>query len=155
MMMPLPTYENVEGWTGRAVVDSMEPKYLTSDTSLDGMVYLPRPCRNVLFVVEGPLDALKIACATESDSIAAVAILGKHVNVEKAGRIRKLASSAQQIAVSLDADTAIGEAYGVVRELQQAVPWCTVRRVPVPDWYKDAGAVPMPLLRDWALTVKS
>jgi hypothetical protein len=154
ILMPVPIYSDVEGWTGRAMFGHMEPKYLTSDTATEGMIYAPRPCRDTLFIVEGPLDALKLACATEDDSVAAVAILGKHVNVEKLGRIRGQAKVAQRIAVSLDSDTAIGEAYTVLREIEQAVPWCTVSRAPLPRPYKDAGEMPMHELRTWAATVK-
>jgi hypothetical protein len=77
-------------------------------------------------------------------------LLGKHVNSAKLMRIRNAAEHTSVINVALDADTAIGEAYNVVREIGQAVPWCTVRRYPIPGRYKDPGEIPMAQLRNWA-----
>jgi DNA primase len=148
LLLPLSDGEELRSWTGRAWgLD--EPKYLEQKSGLPGLVYSPRPARNTLLLVEGPMDALKLAVAGEDLPVAATALTGKAISPERLWRIVQLAKASQQILLALDSDAALAEAMRLLAELKAALPGKVVRRVKMPEHHKDPGEIPLYLAQQW------
>jgi hypothetical protein len=147
LLLPIQDDGAIVSWTGRALRPGMEPKYLTETTDAGNFLYLPRSIRETLVVVEGPMDALKIAVATNNLSISAVAILGKGY-FNKLDKIAKLAEGCTRILLALDIDVSISTSYEVVYELASRVS-CPVNNLGIPYGYKDAAELELEEIQEW------
>lgn len=147
LLLPIRSEGQVISWTGRSVLPDLEPRYLTADTDLRKLVYLPRSVRSTLLVVEGPLDALKIAVATEALPVSSVALLGKGY-YNKLDALAELAKDCREIEVALDADVSITVAFDFIHELSARVS-CPVNRLVLPAGEDDPGGMELEAIREW------
>lgn len=147
LLLPVRLNDEVLTWTGRALDGRLSPKYLTDPIDRP-MVYLPRSVRDTLIIVEGPLDALKIAAASDALPVSSLALLGKGMAPAKLELIAELAKAARHVCVALDADVLISDVYALIYELQAMINR-TITRLPLPDWVKDPGDLSADDVDDW------
>ncbi len=138
LLLPLREAGDVISWTGRAVRENVSPKYLMQSVENPGLLYVPSAARaHTMVVVEGPLDALKVAAGVEGMGIMAVALVGKSLGPSKLWRLHKLSEGCARCLVALDSDVSISYVYNVVRELAGALDIRYVQRWPIHTGYKD------------------
>lgn len=143
------------GFTGRALLPHMSPKYLTHE-SVQHAIYAPilgadderiavaallglaltesriqqilRLYQKVrtLVIVEGPFDAVKVAWAT-----------------------RLLRGYPRSLLVGLDSDQPVTVVYDLINELAPYVGRDTIIRARLPDWAKDPGELELEECRTW------
>lgn len=147
LLIPITEQDAVVSWVGRSLRPSLEPKYLIERCD-HPVIYVPRRPRDILVVVEGSLDALKIAVATTAISISSVALLGKGTAVEKISRISTLAVNCKRILVALDADVSVVSVLDIVHEVARCVD-CPVDYLMMPNGYKDAGDMALDEINNW------
>jgi hypothetical protein len=139
LLIPLKYDGAVRTWTGRSVQPYIEPKYLVNKIDDPSQLYIPRPPRNTLYVVEGPIDALKICVAFENTDISAVALCSRDLN---AARIRRIqAFNCLNVFLMLDNDTPTTQTLQMLGDLAMCLRGCYVARRKLPGAYKDAGEV--------------
>ncbi len=140
VLFPLTTGGEVCSWTGRRVKEHFEPRYRVGGAEDPAALYVPRIPRTVMYVVEGQMDALKIAAGFEGTGVSAVALGSKDLN---AGRILHLQRLAPPLVhVLLDADAPMHQQFQMQKDLRAALRSCTVSRCRMPAPYKDAGQIP-------------
>lgn len=149
LLLPIKEGASVVAWTGRALRKDMEPKYLTEKSGREGLVYQPRPHRRLLIVVEGPLDALKLAVAGERTNTSAVALTGKQLSAARLTHLLMDSEEVEEGALALDADTALWEASRMLAELRGAFRLKPFRRAKLPEGYKDPGEMSLSSARQW------
>lgn len=149
LLLPILEKGSVVAWTGRALGKDMVPKYLTESSGREGLVYQPRAHRHTLVICEGPLDALKLAVAGERYPVSAVALTGKQLNADRLAHLLDGADEVERVLLCLDADTAIWEASRMLAELVGSFRGREVRRIKLPEDYKDPGELPMDEARAW------
>jgi hypothetical protein len=135
-------------WVGRDITGLLEPKYLMYEARPSGLFYLPRAMRRVMLVVEGPIDALKIAVATETEDFTPVALAGKGLNSSKILRLRELAESCEQLLLAVDYDVSLAERLAMRRMLEGDLG-LPVKFLNIPAGYNDPGAMPIPAIKSW------
>lgn len=152
LLVPLTIGGAIISWTGRLIGDKPGPKYRTQPAPGFPVLYAPRQdtIGEVTIVVEGPLDALKIAsaCHSHQPSILPVALCGKQLNAAKLMEIRWYTSGCKLSLVALDADVKLGEIYEVVAELSGALR-IPVRRIALPAGAKDPGELAHERIMPW------
>lgn len=144
LLLPVRIKGQVVAWTGRDIRSNPRLKYLTSEQLHSGMVLCPRPPNRKVVIVEGPLDAYKIVAATKG--VAAISMLGKHLNSDRLLHIRKLTERCDRVLFCPDADVGVGR-YSMTNELSQAVR--NVELVDLPPGYKDPGEMELYTIRNW------
>lgn len=151
LLLPLPEQYEVESWVGRAMVSDLDPKYRMEQENSEGLIYLPRGPRSIMEIVEGPMDALKLAVATQDDDHFCAALLGKQLTAAKRLRLMALCRDVKLVVVALDNDSSAADNTLVAYTLQQTLPHCEIiHRRGAALIYKDAGETPMRELRLWA-----
>lgn len=139
----------LRGWTGRALQKDTQPRYLTQESGVEGLLYIPRAPRALLIAVEGPLDALKLAVAGEPLPIAVAALTGKHLSEPRLWRLRHLMRASTSFRLCLDADTGFLERQRMLAELRGIANGEPVQRLILPEGYKDAGEMPLTIAAQW------
>jgi hypothetical protein len=139
-------------WVGRAI-DHHTPKYLAESTE-QTLLYVPRMVRDIVVLVEGAFDALKISVATEAHPISAIGLMGKGFSPKKLILLEQTVRLASQVLIALDADVGIGESYQLVNELV-AILHRPVTRLELPYGVKDPGEMSLNDIRDWLLAIVS
>jgi hypothetical protein len=136
-------------WTGRAIDADRELRYLMQEVDRDGLIYIPRLIREVCFAVEGPIDALKIAAATESNRISAVGLMGLGLSE---ARILSLIEALQHCTLLLLApDSTVPDWSRLLNYLRGNLPSrITVGRASLAGIAKDAGELSYEGVRQWA-----
>jgi hypothetical protein len=137
------------GWTGRAVSKDAELRYLTEHGNRDGAIYVPRAGRYTMFIMEGPMDALKGAVATEDLPISTLALTGKQLNPARLANVAAACARSAVVLMTLDADTTVGERSRMLAELRGACRHAEVRMVRGPSETKDVGAMTEDQARRW------
>lgn len=148
LLIPFWERESLLTWSGRAIRSNLFPKY-EMPPGPEGAIYLPRPPRQRMMIVEGPIDALKIAVATEDMGIGVVAMAGLALNAARLNRIRKLAEYVETFELVTDATVPVSVWRNLLNELKTAVPQCQVKRRPMCEDYNDPGEMPLEAIRDW------
>lgn len=139
--------DDLLGWTGRAITKSAKARYIAHPTG-DAMEHLlwesatTRP-GDVLIVVEGPFDALKVAAAADFPATV-VALMTNHAGPAKLARIIKLGLIAKTTLVILDAG-AEGQALNLWRDLAVIQPQLAF----VPREFKDPGEMSFKEVREF------
>jgi hypothetical protein len=134
-------------WAGRAI-DARSPKYLMESYGDGAAVYCPRRTRGVVVLCEGPLDALKIAAATEDEDISAIATAGKNLNSAKLLTLRSMCAG-RIVMFAPDGDVSIGERNRLRSELAGSLDARYLGTLAVPSDYKDPAEIPLPLITPW------
>jgi DNA primase len=146
LLIPFKDKGRVEGFTGRAIYPHMDPKYKTEAPG--DLIYVPHIPEHpqALVLVEGPLDALKLAVACPY--LLAVSILGLAMHAAKLERIYALAAKTQTILFVLDNDQPRSVVYPMLDELSAAIRK-KVDRCAVPGSAKDPGELEIEDIRQW------
>jgi hypothetical protein len=135
-------------WTGRTWDNRLHPKYLMDGEKIAGMVYQPRLARRIVIICEGPIDALKIAVATENEDISAIALSGKSINASKLLMLRQLCGNSL-VVFAPDNDVTVGEAYSLKSQLAMALESVHKGIMRLPQGYKDPGEMPLSKIPAW------
>lgn len=155
VLMPIYANGQLITWHGRSMRGSLEPKYLAqADGSIGAtLLYVPGdaqpPPGSRLIIVEGQMDALKIAAARVPGTYAA-ALTGKAMGPEKVMRLRQLGQQCAEIGLSLDPDAGLAEAMRILAELRGAgLPQVKRKLLPEALGYKDVGDMPYHAITKW------
>jgi hypothetical protein len=153
VLIPFAVDGIVVSWAGRATTSYLRPRYRMYDPSPPGLIYVPRviTTEQTVVIVEGQFDALKIAVATERDSVGVIGLSGK--NLDSADRLLRLAhvlgKSRRLILLALDPDVSVGVASHSIMLVAQALRWCYVARLHVPVGQEDPGAMSLGDAQKW------
>jgi hypothetical protein len=147
LLIPLHDGQMQTSWTGRAILPDVQPKYKMQEIEAEGLICCPRPPRREMVLVEGPIDALKLAVAGELTNTYPVALTGLHLGGARLWRIAAL--GARRGFLALDSTTGYTIASRMLAELRMAMPDTSWRRAALPADYKDAGELPLAEATDW------
>ena len=147
LLMPLIDDGSVLTWTGRAW-DNRVPKYLMTADKIEGAVYVPRLPRATVVLCEGPMDALKIAAATEDEDISAIALAGKALNASKLLRLARI-TKGKNVLFCPDFDVPVGEAYNLLNNLATSLDHVFMNVLRLPEGFKDPGELPLDIIPAW------
>jgi hypothetical protein len=145
LLLPIKDRQEIVSWTGRDITGKLTLKYLTSEEYHPSLVYCPRLPRDNVMIVEGPLDALKIAAAVPE--WAGVALLGKGLGLAKLMRIRGLIRGCKRAYFVPDGDVPIASSYTMLNELMMTNTSIDIARLP--PSHKDTGAMDYYEIRNW------
>lgn len=156
ILMPIHQPDGKIGFTGRAILPRLTPKYLTHEAVKFGVYvpYLPWYIAEKFksfVIVEGPFDALKLAWSLMGDSppeAVVASLLGLALPPARVRSLIELARRSDQVLVALDSDQPVSVAYQIIRELSSHLQ-CRVVRCPMPGGVKDPGEMQMQELRLW------
>jgi hypothetical protein len=150
LLIPVYWKDELLTWIGRAIKPELTPKYYNRPCNDDSYIYVPRPQAKVQIIVEGPLDALKLAVALAGTDVSGVALCSKALNASKMLKLRSL--PAQGWHLMLDNDAPLADAFAMQRELAGALGGLYIGRLRPPSSFKDAGEMPEGLVRaTWGL----
>jgi hypothetical protein len=154
----IPYYENgsLISWVGRSITNH-DPKYL-AQISDEGVLYVPGRARaryDTGVLVEGPLDALKIAAACRTQGIMAAALSGKALPASKLLRISRFLDCCSGRYLALDADVPMSQIMAAICTIACALKSRYIRRLPIPRGHKDPGELSYLEVRTWLTGMKS
>lgn len=136
------------GWTGRAMRDELEPKYLT-ESATGAAIYVPRAVRGTAIIFEGPMDALKVSTATEHMSVTPIALLGLSSDPLRSYQLNILLRRCDQLYISLDQEIAFPQYRQLVGGLAPSIKRLYKGPLQVPRPFGDAGAMPLTTIERW------
>jgi len=105
----------------------------------------------ILYVVEGPFDALKIDCYGRENGVRAVCLFGKHATAHQLELLSIALSAFDRVTILLDND-AIAEAQDIAQTLSDQHASNKIRLGHLPNAVKDPGDLTMEQvrgMRDW------
>lgn len=106
LCIPILTGEGMVGWTGRAILPGMEPRYLAyPDSQVKARVFNEWRVRKggrVLVIVEGPLDCLKLDWFGRGVGLRSVALMGTSATDAQVGRLLGMTEGFASTAILLD-----------------------------------------------------
>jgi hypothetical protein len=142
MRVLLPLYYDgaIRTWTGRAASKQLDLRYKTNDIGDRSQLYIPAPPREVLYLVEGPIDALKITVALEGTAASAVALCSKDLNDSRI--LRLIGLGCKEVRVLFDNDAPLSQQFSTLNPLASHLRTCNVPRWRLPARYKDAAEAP-------------
>jgi hypothetical protein len=152
LLIPYYWHGNVIAWTGRDIVGRSPIKYLTSKQHAGGLLFVPGktiPHHNRSILLEGPLDAIKVACACDGTGFYPAAISGKSITHEKLNMLLDITSNTVETLLSMDNDVPFSQLLAIKRQLK---PWINIRLYAIPDFYKDCGEMYIPNITTWLKT---
>jgi len=148
LLIPIRLDGAVVSWLGRDMTGRFAPKYKMQQSQHEDLTYSPRMPRDVLVVVEGSVDALKVAVATTDRPVSSVALLGKNFSTARVRYLAKLAKDCKRVLIALDSDTSIVDTDALYYELSSRVR-CAVDNLPMPRGYKDAAELTLEQINEW------
>jgi hypothetical protein len=155
LLIPMHRGADLISWTGRDLSGRSELKYKTYEVADYQPIYFPdrrkqiREAEEQVFVlVEGPLDALRVADSCRMAPIKVAALCGKHLGPQKLLALREAAKSAD-ILVALDADVALSSCYQMIAELAGSLRSRYIGRAALPMGCKDPGEIPNEGVMKW------
>lgn len=133
------------GWTGRAMRSNLEPRYL-SETSDAG--YFKYGKGDSVLLVEGPLDAMRVATVVSDMTI--VAMTGGRVSPAMLQFFRGVRGP---LYYSPDSDVGASQRSYILQEIRLACPLLLVKPCKLPDGFKDPGEMPELEVKKWIYTL--
>jgi hypothetical protein len=130
------------GWTGRSIRQWIEPRYL-ANTNESGFFKYGRGYTAV--VVEGPIDAMKLAVASEQFLFCATA--GGAVSYALICYLRDV--GIKTIHSVPDNNVDVLQRAALLNELRSGCPFATVHRTFLPEKFKDAGEMAEYEAKEW------
>ena len=136
----IPFYERNKliGWTGRAIQTPINaPRYLSSSGAVKHTVFNADALRDggkLLFIVEGPFDALKLDYYGEPSGARATCVFGTSMSIDQLGLLSRLRHRFKKVVILFDTDA--------IEASFSAVDWLHASNVVVgqlPDGVKDPG----------------
>lgn len=114
IIIPLLKDDELLGWTGRAITNPVHaPRYLSSSEAIKQAVYNGDAAAQggrILFVVEGPFDAIKLDYYGQSHGARAVCGFGTSLSFEQLAYIRSISKLYDKVVVLFD-QGALGPAF--------------------------------------------
>jgi len=152
ILLPLRLNRELNGWTGRAISDRTEPRYLTNDPS-DGSalcipVY-PVAATHTVHIVEGPFDAIAICDAYPQHEVVAIAVLGLNANPFKREHLADTVPENKRVLITLDADQNRRTVQNFKNMLAKGTGLPYPQNFPLPAGIKDAGEMSRRQIRAW------
>lgn len=154
-------------WTGRALLRRLGERYKMPPACPPGLIYHPTTTRAVAIIVEGPIDALKIAVACADWPVMPIALLGLKVH-DVVRRLADAVQHCQTVFIRLDRDgddaphkTTTSRAtnllapryseiyHTLIKELAYRVRGLYCERLPLPTEFEDIGEMPESAIRAW------
>ena len=136
------------GWTGRDITGTSKIRYKTyhSGAGVAGLVFgcHPELKGEVLALVEGPMDAIKLDFYAGYRPVNAIALLGLNAGQEKLNRVQQIATNFKRVLIVLDSDT---EAHSHRIRDDLAVLDAEVKYVP--EGVKDPGDMTEEQVEEW------
>ena len=149
---------SIVSWTGRAITD-IQPRYDTLPVGRSDLLCMPRMMRANAFLIEGPMDVLKVAEATDLLPITPIGLLGTGTSMDRVMRVARLVRNCRNIIVTLDdgevydrnqriavhygiSPIATGGYRAILFSLASLCTKAYIRRLPLPRGYKDYGEMP-------------
>ena len=125
----------------------------------DGHIYISDQIGQTVIIVEGPIDALKVAVAGRDYDVTPIALLGKDLGPARLRRLQMALVSTRSIFICLDADTTFQEARTFQKEISATLLHvsqnpATVLRTEPPEGHKDPGAASLEGLGKWLERLK-
>jgi len=157
LLIPIKDDDVLLGWTGRDITGRLSLRYDTLPIADGDPVYVPRAMRATAVLVEGPIDALKVAEATEYLPVTPVSLMGVGISDARILRILHIIEHCRQVLVSLDADIyypadmihnrrfgpeTVSGYRTLVYSLAFLLPSAYIRRLALPRGFKDFGEIP-------------
>lgn len=144
LIIPLfgePRHQGLMGWTSRAITKTVDaPRYLSNSEVIKTTVLnfdnLRRHGGDLLTVVEGPMDALKLDYFGERHRARATCLFGANMTTDQAGLINELCSRFKHVALMLDPD-AVEQSFDIRDWLIK--PNVSLQKVP--EGVEDPGAM--------------
>lgn len=118
------------GWTGRALYPHIQPRYLSQT---DGTGLFAQGRSSSVILVEGPLDAMRLASLTSEFTV--IATLGQRLSPTLMFHLRALGT--QSIHLIPDSDVPPHLYLYFIRHLASFLPSATITKISVPRGYKD------------------
>lgn len=143
LLMPLHQLTSQITWTGRDISGQSSLAYRVQEVNGYNPLYLPdakKPRADTLVIVEGPMDALKIAYDCRYESIIVAALCGKGLNAAKILQLRGIAKD-YSVLLAVDADVPISQSNHMISELAPALQSRYIGRVKMPEGIKDPGEI--------------
>lgn len=138
IIIPLRHESRLVGWTGRAIQPTINaPRYLSSGPAVKRLVFNEDELwagGKVLYVVEGPFDALKLDYYGEPFGVRATCLFGVTMTIEQVATLRQLRRYFKRVVILLDR-AAIEPAFDALDWLQG--PNVTIGSLP--EQFKDPG----------------
>jgi len=152
IILPIHSNDKVISWIGRSMHDRLLPKYYLLPNSPDNLIYVPRAARKNMIIVEGPLDALKGAAATEDQDVSFLALMGKNLNYGRQARIKDACFHCENVFVCLDnsADVLLTARFSLVDTLAPVLVNSYVRVARAPASVKDVADMGFVEIGEWA-----
>lgn len=146
IFFPFTTNRMVMGWTGRAIYDNLQPRYLASKSGSDTL-YIPKQVRsNKLILCEGPFDALKLSVSCQWQ---VASLQGLSLSYAKLNKVIDLCAEVDTIYLMLDKDQMISENTTTFMNEVKTATKRTIKRQLVPNPYKDPGEMPIGEIKQW------
>jgi hypothetical protein len=134
------------GWTGRSMRDHIEPRYLT-ESNADGFFFFKQNSTSCL-IVEGPLDAIRVASVTNQFDVVA-----KCTNGLRPAILTLLREVGYLSIYNVpDGDVNFPEYYAECKELRYYCSYSDVIRMQLPEGFKDFCSMPELAVRNFLLT---
>jgi hypothetical protein len=156
LLFPVVIDGQLVNWTGRDIRANPTLRYRTQSSEQSDLVYMPRAMRADAIIVEGPVDALKVAVAAEHMPISPIALMTTAFNEDKIWLVIRLLKNCHNIWTSFDPEVApayptgpslqpIALTNSPYRELNfwlaTALKVGIVRRLRLPRGWEDLGAM--------------
>jgi hypothetical protein len=141
----------VIGFTGRAMDDWRQPRYYTEAEKAG--LYIPRPPsprHRLGILVEGPIDALKIADATRRRyNLFVAALCGLTITGNRRLQLSEIARQVPWFAVALDSSVWTTDAQKLISELRAVPALGRVTRLALPPDKDDPGEMTTLEVEQW------
>ena len=147
LLLPLTDGRRTVSWTGRAIRDSITPRYLTNECEEMPALFAGKINERTI-LCEGPHDALKFNVTLNrlTSTMSAAALCGKALTP---GRLLRLAQMAPEaIWLCLDNDAPLSTKIKMLDALKAACR-CPVYRLDLPSNVKDPGEMGEGAMREW------
>jgi hypothetical protein len=145
----------VVGFTGRSLDVWRKPRYFTQVAD-EQVLYLPRlptPQHRLALIVEGPLDALRVAdAARRRYHLLVIALCGMSLGGRKRLQLADVARQVPHFAVALDATVWAVDAQRLLAELRALPPLGQVSRWSLPPGRDDPGEMSDAEVEQWLAT---
>lgn len=151
LLFPLHTQHGLVSFTGRALDNYRQPRYLTAEGGAADLVYVPRRIQKHAVLVEGPFDALKGAVAMERTDFSFIATIGKVITSPKLMALQDFLKNCTSLYLTLDKDVGIKTLFDLEQDLAIVLPRLYKARLSLPETVKDPAELELGELRNWLL----
>jgi hypothetical protein len=163
VLFPVTRENEVISWSGRAIRPTDGLRYNMPTMTHTDLLYIPRPIELINVFVEGPMDALKVAVATESHGISVVGLLGLSLSPAKLLRLRSIMRDSRCMLVSVDSTVNVADISLLTAELCQNLAASRSKkglaafanryiiRLPMAPGFDDPGEMPLDIIPGWIM----